>query len=386
MCVCSRPRAGARSTMDLTKLTRRHGIKIAPAFPCSVEECSLAVGGLVGHSSVKSAARMNNAVVIFLDSVEKASLFLMKDKIVSPSLPGFYKSVFKVWNLLKKEPRQQGDSLHWLLQEPVLYGTFLDHPPWAQVTLSRVVQVAGVATLGQVVELSGPGLEDPAGLAEKLRIKSKRTMERVLDHWRGRIREQDIFLLNQFKDGSISPNVEDPFPAIFLALEDRGVSGPLVQPARPVSLVGASGKILYGTMVKTLNVKKLEGRTDTPWRSFFGGGQKTGPQWRSLYKPPLSKRHGDLQWRVLHGIMAVNAFVSILRTTVEDKCPFCNIKETIFHCFYECHRLSDLFLFLQVVFTSFKEVFNKQVFIYGFKYTRQKKTKKPAFKLCFRAG
>ena len=31
------------------------------------------------------------------------SLFLMKDnKIVSPSLPGFYKSVFKVWNLLKK--------------------------------------------------------------------------------------------------------------------------------------------------------------------------------------------------------------------------------------------------------------------------------------------
>ena len=100
-----------------------------------------------------------------------------------------------------------------------------------------------------------------------------------------------------------------------------------------------------------------------------------GAQWRSLYKPPLSKRHGDLQWRVLHGIMAVNAFVSILKTTVEDKCPFCNVKETIFHCFYECHRLSDLFLFLQVVFTSFKEVFNKQVFIYGFKYTRQQKQK-----------
>ena len=60
--------------MDLTKLTRRHGIKIASAFPCSVEECSLAVGGLVGHSSVKSAARMNNAVVIFLDSVEKVNM------------------------------------------------------------------------------------------------------------------------------------------------------------------------------------------------------------------------------------------------------------------------------------------------------------------------
>ena len=37
------------------------------------------------------------------------SLFLLNDtKIISPSLPVFYKSVFKVWNLLKKERRQQG--------------------------------------------------------------------------------------------------------------------------------------------------------------------------------------------------------------------------------------------------------------------------------------
>ena len=33
------------------------------------------------------------------------------------------------------------------------------------------------------------------------------------------------------------------------------------------------------------------------------------------------------------------------------------------------------FLFLQVVFTSFEEVFNKQVFIHGLKYTRQQKQK-----------
>ncbi|MPV02233.1 hypothetical protein FVA96_23770 [Escherichia coli] len=57
---------------DFSRLTRKHGVKLAPGFACSVEDCGLAVGGLVGHGSVKSAAWMNRAVVIFVDSVEKA--------------------------------------------------------------------------------------------------------------------------------------------------------------------------------------------------------------------------------------------------------------------------------------------------------------------------
>ena len=74
VCECLQSAAGRRvNAMDLARLTRKHGIKIATAFPCSVEECSLAVGRVVGNSSVKSAARMNNAVVIFLDSVEKVN-------------------------------------------------------------------------------------------------------------------------------------------------------------------------------------------------------------------------------------------------------------------------------------------------------------------------
>lgn len=51
--------------MDFTKLTKQHGFKIVPSDPCTVEECGLAVGKIVGHSSIKSAARINSAVVIF---------------------------------------------------------------------------------------------------------------------------------------------------------------------------------------------------------------------------------------------------------------------------------------------------------------------------------
>ena len=58
---------------NFKSLTRKHGVKICVSFPCSVESIGLAVGEKVGHSGVVSAARMNSAVVVFLDRVEKAN-------------------------------------------------------------------------------------------------------------------------------------------------------------------------------------------------------------------------------------------------------------------------------------------------------------------------
>ncbi len=63
----------ASGGVSLEQLTRRHGIKVVPAERCSVEECSLAVAKVVGHKSVLSAARMNSAIVLFLDDVNKVN-------------------------------------------------------------------------------------------------------------------------------------------------------------------------------------------------------------------------------------------------------------------------------------------------------------------------
>ncbi|KAL7860336.1 hypothetical protein AOLI_G00166850 [Acnodon oligacanthus] len=56
----------------------------------------------------------------------------------------------------------------------------------------------------------------------------------------------------------------------------------------------------------------LNGRADTMWRGKLGLGIDKRPVWRVLYKPPLTKRSGDLQWRILHGAVAVNSFVSVI--------------------------------------------------------------------------
>lgn len=55
----------------LSSLTRRNAVKVAAAV--SVEECCLAIGEVVGHESVLSASRMNSAIVVFLNSVDKVN-------------------------------------------------------------------------------------------------------------------------------------------------------------------------------------------------------------------------------------------------------------------------------------------------------------------------
>ncbi len=57
------------------------------------------------------------------------------------------------------------------------------------------------------------------------------------------------------------------------------------------------------------NEKVLDKRVDTPWRNVLKLSDDDKPEWRSLYKPPLSKRVGDIQWRLLHGAIAVNALI-----------------------------------------------------------------------------
>lgn len=83
-----------------------------------------------------------------------------------------------------------------------------------------------------------------------------------------------------------------------------------------------SGKTVYKRCVNTLNKIFLHNRVDTTQRTVLHLGENVKPEWRALYKSPLSKKVGDLQWRILHGAIAVNALVSIINPGSSDECPF----------------------------------------------------------------
>ncbi len=66
----------------------------------------------------------------------------------------------------------------------------------------------------------------------------------------------------------------------------------------------STGKVFIQCCVINFN-KNVNKKVDTPWRGYFKLNMDKKPEWRALYKPPLTKKTGDLQWRVLHGAVAV---------------------------------------------------------------------------------
>ncbi len=88
----------AGDQLGLCKLTRQHAIKLSPPAGCSVEDCSLAVGKEVGYGSIKSASRMNSAVVIFLDDIDKANQLIENGVVIQ----GTFLPVLSLVNPAKK--------------------------------------------------------------------------------------------------------------------------------------------------------------------------------------------------------------------------------------------------------------------------------------------
>ena len=126
--------------------------------------------------------------------------------------------------------------------------------------------------------------------------------------------------------------------------------------------------------MKCLNGKTVN-RVDTPWRGHLQLGDEVTPAWRSLDKGPPTNKVADLQWRVMHGILAVNSFLSIIAPGHTDRCVFCGERETVFHCYTECARLTPLFTLLKSLFRAAGEEFSVQVFILGFKYRKAAESK-----------
>ena len=106
---------------------------------------------------------------------------------------------------------------------------------------------------------------------------------------------------------------------------------------------------------------------------FFGSGPSPKGSWRSLYKLPIEKRTGDLQWRIVHGAIATNRFRAHIDSDVKEDCLFCARTETVVHIFVECPRLVSLFELLKKMFRGLGETFSFNLFIFDPKYFAKKK-------------
>lgn len=141
------------------------------------------------------------------------------------------------------------------------------------------------------------------------------------------------------------------------------------------SFKSISKKELYNVTVKTIHQDSLRKQKVSKWPDLLSPDFLIRNRWRALYKPPVEKRSGDLQWRIIYGAIATDGHVAHLNTAVKGECRFCGEKEELEHLFLKCERLKGIFKLLRSWFRQFNDNFSDKVFIGGIKYTFSKRKK-----------
>lgn len=302
-----------------------------------------------------------NLTKVILQRVEglglDAGLFFMDyRKLNLNNISPFYCGLFKMWGLFTFKRMDNSDSLFWLLEEPLVKGARLDVTDEVP-GLSQKLCASGTVKLGRIVSVAGPDLSDVTAVALMLGQRSIRHTGTIVEKWRKKLTDVEIALLKDFGKGLEVPDKKDPVPKFKITPDLKDMSGPLLDlhGLKDLDLDIVEGKVFYQCCVKVFNRVSLNGRVDTVWKEKLGMGEKAKPFWRVFYKPPLIKKSGDLQWRILHCSVAVNAFISVINPSFNDKCVFCGLRETVFHCFLECVRLKSLFVLLSQVFSKLGE-------------------------------
>ncbi|KAK3538386.1 hypothetical protein QTP86_001553 [Hemibagrus guttatus] len=243
------------------------------------------------------------------------ALFLMDTKMLDISgLPMFYRGLFKIWNVFKKQ-NKGCRTVHWLLERPLVYGGRLDISGVTVPALSRTLVSSGIVTLRELVNVAGSDLSRAEDLAARMGLRSRRVVNQLLHRWRSALTSEERVQLMDYQHTETGPAEDESFPRLNIAPDLDGCAGPLLEcrSEGEMDFGSVSGKLLYRACVKVLNKKKLSGRVDTPWRSVLGFNGDVKPEWRALYKPPLTKRAADLQWRILHERNCSSCFYSLLQ-------------------------------------------------------------------------
>lgn len=102
----------------------------------------------------------------------------------------------------------------------------------------------------------------------------------------------------------------------------------------------------------------------THWKELLPAGVPSSPTWSSMYTSPVSKRAGDIQWRLAHYSLTSNVFLKRLNLVSSDECPFCHQSEDVFHAYVGCQRLIPLFKLLKLFFQKLGFRFSFHYFIF----------------------
>lgn len=156
---------------DFSRLTLKHGCKCIPDAQVSVEDCLIAVSLAIGGTNIKSASRMNKAIVFFLSESQMVdnlieSGLIIKDAFL-PVLP--LSSPSKKVVLLNVPPFVKNEKLDQILQK---YGKIVS--PIKMIPLGcKNPEIKHVMSFRRQTFMILNSPNDPLNLSVKLSIDGK---------------------------------------------------------------------------------------------------------------------------------------------------------------------------------------------------------------------
>ncbi len=284
-------------------------------------------------------------------------LFLINLKEVDfNGLSSFYTSVLNAWQIFIVKREQSEITHEWVLEEPLIFNPLLSGVILKSKGVCTSLVRAGICKICHLRSMDQ--WISAENLAMKIGIHSVRTVEKLLSEIQESfpvIPLQEEMVKNVFPNISVDVNVGDW----------QEVDGRLLSFKTPeLGLFGTiSKKSLYLVCVKYLNLRALKDLPETKWTNFVELGTSPKGCWRSLYKKPIEKRSGDLQWRISHWILATNRYKVHLNPLQGEECLFCGLSETVFHIFIGCSRLLGILGVLRDLSNNLGFIFTNSFFI-----------------------
>lgn len=136
--------------------------------------------------------------------LDKVLLWMDPQKVKLSKFPVFYQNLFKVWALIEVQNKRTLNSLYWLLQEPLFFGSRLDlSKEMGYSVIEEDLLNSGISTIGHVQHIAGTDFKDLNSMTERLGVRSTQLVARVLDKWRSALSENELKLFTDYSLGSI---------------------------------------------------------------------------------------------------------------------------------------------------------------------------------------
>ncbi|KAK3506792.1 hypothetical protein QTP70_028286 [Hemibagrus guttatus] len=143
-------------------------------------------------------------------------------------LPMFYRGPFKIWNVFNKQNKGYR-TVHWLLEEPLVYGRRLDISGVTVPALSRTLISSGIVTLRELMNVAGSDFSMAEDLAAHIGLRSMRVVNQLLHYWRSALASEERVQLMDYQRTETGPAEDEPFPQLNIAPDLDGCAGPLLE-------------------------------------------------------------------------------------------------------------------------------------------------------------